>query len=273
MSQNKKGIIIDITDIISPWARIGLSPWPVFVSFAFGGIFFNASLWFWGGEFIDVSIILAYALFAMYCWGIRLMREGIIKGYYTSRVGNGLKWSIYLFILSEAMFFFSFFWTFGHRSLVPRINFGSVWPPYGIRPIHPAALPLFNMGVLVWSSCTLNLSTGLMRLIKFKRAIIWAVFRFFLGGLFLLAQWSEYRGAGFTICDRVYGRIFFLLTGFHGFHVILGLSWILLNIYRLFNEHYHTGFNLCWMAGLWYWHFVDLIWIVIWRWIYCWGYL
>nr|BDX99473.1 cytochrome c oxidase subunit III [Ficopomatus enigmaticus] len=257
--------------LLSPWARLSPSPWPMLISYGFGFIFLKMTLWFWGANFYPLLLSVLFVLMVSVFWVRDLIREGMLKGMFTSRVNNGLKWAVWMFILSEAMFFSSFFWAYGHSSLAPSIEFGISWPPLGIHPIHPAALPLFNLGVLVWSSCTLNYSTGLLRVGELKSATIWMGATIFLGFCFVFAQLVEYKTARFSLADGVFGSTFFLLTGFHGFHVMAGMSVLIFNLWRLVEGHYHTGVNLCWMGGVWYWHFVDLIWIGIWFWIYSWG--
>ena len=93
---------------------------------------------------------------------------------------------------------------------------GGRWPPVGIKPISPLGVPLFNLVTLVWSSATLNLANGVLRLGDRNQALFYLGITIVLGILFEYAQYSEYKMTPFAMCDGSFGRTFFLLTGFHG---------------------------------------------------------
>ena len=176
-----------------------------------------------------------------------------------------------LFILSEVCLFFSFFWAFFHSSLVPTVEIGAVWPPRGVDPLNPFSVPLLNTVVLVSSGATVTWTHHAIISGKRKEAIIGLVFTVFLGILFTGLQAMEYYEAPFTISDSVYGSTFFLTTGAHGAHVLIGSSFLLVCLLRLiyyqFTRHHHFGFE----AAVWYWHFVDVVWLFLFIFMYWWG--
>lgn len=163
---------------------------------------------------------------------------------YTSWVIRGLKWATQLFIFSEVMFFLSFFYAFAHLNVVPRFEFGCQSPPPGIKPIHPRALPFFNLCVLLLSSGFLNVATGNLRMGEHYECKFYLVLTLVLRLFFFWAQYHEFRCAWFTICDRCYGRTFYILTGFHGLHVFVGRVVLLINLWRHTEYQFHRGFNV-----------------------------
>jgi len=176
-----------------------------------------------------------------------------------------------LFILSEICFFFSFFWAFFHSSLVPTIELGSVWPPQGIEVLNPFSVPLLNTAVLLSSGATVTWAHHAIISGKRDEAIQGLFLTLILGALFTSLQVMEYIEASFCIADSVYGSVFFVATGFHGLHVIIGTTFLAVCWFRLlyhqFTRHHHFGFE----AASWYWHFVDVVWLFLYVCIYWWG--
>lgn len=168
-------------------------------------------------------------------------------GHHTSYVSRGLRAGILLFIISEALFFFGFFWAFFHSSLRPNPEVGCVWPPTGIEPIRPFAIPLLNTAILLGSG--FRVTWAHHALIEGNRSeAIWGLFStVLLGGIFTVLQVKEYLDAPFTIADGIYGSIFFVTTGFHGLHVIIGTIFLGVNLVRAIGHHFsishHLGFE------------------------------
>lgn len=157
-----------------------------------------------------------------------------------------------LFILSEVCLFFSFFWAFFHNSLAPTIEIGAVWPPIGIKPLDPFSIPLLNTAILLSSGATVTWAHHGMIVGKKKEAIISLGLTVILGLIFTGLQGMEYYEAPFTISDSVYGSTFFVTTGAHGGHVLIGSTFLLVCLYRLikgqFTRRHHLGFD----AAVWY---------------------
>jgi len=172
------------------------------------------------------------------------------------------------------MLFFPFFWTFFHASLSPAVTIGAIWPPIGIKDLEtldPFMLPLVNTIVL--------LSSGIA-LVAAHRAIILGYKSFVLNMMYLAIslgiffswlQFVEYGLTKFTINDGIYGSIFFMLTGLHGFHVIVGTTLLIISYWRVaannLSRRHHIGFE----TAAWYWHFVDIVWLGVYAFVYVWG--
>lgn len=212
-------------------------------------------------------LIVAFLIAGL--WWRDVRRERVFQGSHRSFVQTGLKIGIILFIFSEILFFRAFFWTFFHRRLNPLLERGLIWPPSGIRTLNPFQIPLLNTIILLRSGISITwFHHSLVANRLDNRRIIFTIL---LGGYFTFLQWWEYNEAIFTIADSIYGRVFFLATGFHGLHVIIGTIFLIWQWARilasLYNSYSHVGLE----ARIWYWHFVDVVWLFLFRIIYWWG--
>ena len=176
-----------------------------------------------------------------------------------------------LFIVSEVMFFFGFFWAFFHSSLSPVPEIGSLWPPMGIDTISAWGVPLLNTIILLSSGITITWAHHAIVCGHRKNAISGLLLTIILALLFTMLQGFEYIDANFTISDSIYGSTFYLATGFHGFHVIIGTIFIIISTIRLINHHFTKEHHFGFEAAAWYWHFVDVVWLFLFVVIYWWG--
>lgn len=182
------------------------------------------------------------------------------------------KRGILLFITSEVIFFVSFFWCYFDFVLVVDFELGGVWPPKGIQRINPFRIPLLNTIILLSSGVLVTWSHFRILQNNWFISVIRLVSTLILGIYFLCIQFQEYVDASYTFISRGYGRIFFLATGFHGFHVLLGCILLAGSLTRFLNltadsfRHYNFEFSA------WYWHFVDVVWLFLFIFIYWWGY-
>jgi cytochrome c oxidase subunit 3 len=204
-------------------------------------------------------------------WWRDVVREGTFQGHHTKSVQSGLRWGMLLFIVSEIMFFFAFFWAFFASSLSPSLDIGGVWPPPGIEVLNAWEVPLLNTIILLLSGVTCTWSHNAIVLGDRNSALISLGFTIFLGALFTCLQGVEYLDANFTMSDGIYGSVFFLATGFHGFHVLIGSTFLFLCLIRLFKHHFTTQHHFGFEAAAWYWHFVDVVWLFLFVSIYWWG--
>ncbi|PNF34264.1 Cytochrome c oxidase subunit 3, partial [Cryptotermes secundus] len=176
-----------------------------------------------------------------------IVREGTYQGLHTKKVTKGLRWGIILFIISEVFFFISFFWAFFHRRLSPTIELGSTWPPTGILPFNPIQIPLLNTAILLASGVTVTWAHHGLLENNHTQRIQGLFFTVILGDYFTILQAYEYVEASFTIADSSYGSTFFVATGFHGLHVIIGTTFLLTCLLRQINLHFssnhHFGFE------------------------------
>jgi len=181
----------------------------------------------------------------------------------------GLRLGFLLFILSEVALFFRLFWAYFHSSLSPAIELGSSWPPCGIVPITPLYLPLVNTFVLLTSSATLTCAHLQLIAWDLRSCVLSFTLTLCLGTYFLILQGIEYFNSTFTLADSVFGSCFFLLTGFHGFHVLLGTIFLIVMFFRLLALHFTSTRHLGFVFSIWYWHFVDVVWLFVYLIVYC----
>ncbi|KAF0148309.1 MAG: cytochrome c oxidase subunit 3 [Ignavibacteria bacterium] len=197
---------------------------PFFVRFFVFGLAGGGVCFFSGLGVGMLSIFLFLVCATGLGWGVSLVFfsfEG--KGGF---VNSHFRFGFLLFLLSETFFFFSFFWRFFHCELVPRVEFGGVFPPFGIFRVVSFGVPFLNTVVLLSSGVAVTLAHK--EVLEKGSPFFSLFFTFLLGCLFLFFQFKEYRGCGFSFSDRVFGRVFYILTGFHGFHVFLGSFFLLL---------------------------------------------
>jgi len=253
-----------------PFHLVNYRPWPILGAFSaiitIIGIIkwfhiFNNSL-FMIGRFLTLIII--------YQWWRDITREGTFQGLHTYTVTIGLRWGIILFITSEVFFFISFFWRFFHRSLSPTIELGLIWPPKGIETFNPIQIPLLNTLILLTSGLTVTWAHHSLIENNFPQTNQGLLFTVLLGIYFSILQGYEYIESSFTISDATYGSTFFIATGFHGIHVIIGTTFLLTCLLRHISNHYSSIHHFGFEAAAWYWHFVDVVWLFLYISIYWW---
>jgi len=257
--------------IRQPFHLVEFSPWPLTGSIGALILTIGLTSWFHGYGMKCIILGLLLVLITIIQWWRDVIREGTYQGHHTSYVAKGLRWGIILFIASEVLFFFAFFWAFFHRRLAPTPELGCAWPPTGIEPLNPFAIPLLNTAVLLARGVTVTWAHHALIEGQRTEAIQALIFTVALGIYFTFLQAIEYFEAPFTIADRVYGSTFFVATGFHGLHVLIGSSFLLVCLVRVILHHFSTGHHFGFEAAAWYWHFVDVVWIFLYMCIYWWG--
>ena len=223
------------------------------------------------GAYITVAGLIG-VLFTMFSWWADVIREAH-SGDHTPIVQLHLRYGMILFIASEVMFFVAWFWAYFNAALFPVADapVSGVWPPEGMEVLNPWGWPLFNTLVLLCSGTTVTRAHH--ALIHGDREGLkkglWATI--LLGLLFTSVQAYEYASAPFGFDDNIYTSTFFMATGFHGFHVIVGTIFLIVCLARSYKGHFspqqHFGFE----AAAWYWHFVDVVWLFLFIAIYVWG--
>jgi cytochrome c oxidase subunit III len=261
------------------------SPWPIIAAaFAFltaaglimamhevkiGGVRPGAAVLALGG---------AGVLFTMAGWWRDVIAEAQ-GGYHNALVRHGLTLGMLLFIASEVMFFVAWFWAFFASSLgsndpqiFGRLDFThGMWPPKGTEVLDPLRLPLMNTFVLVTSSFAVNVAHEALREGQRKAFKIFLAVAIGLGALFVVTQAYEYVHAPFPFKNSIYGATFFMATGFHGAHVIIGVVFLTVCLARAFAGQFTPRHHLGFQFAAWYWHFVDVVWIFLFTCIYLWG--
>jgi len=254
-----------------PFHLVDPSPWPLA-----GGL--SAFVLAWGAiaYFHDRSekwgllAGLAMVLLTMALWWRDVIREGRDGHSHTHEVRHGLRMGMALFIASEVMFFVAFFWAFFHNSL--RVSpVVTQWPPAGIEVLNTWHIPFLNTLILMSSGITLTKGHHALVADHKANCARWLALTIALGLIFLSLQIHEYGEAMFAFTDGIYPSVFYMATGFHGFHVFVGVCFLSVCLARTlggqFTAHHHVGFE----AAAWYWHFVDAVWVFLFVWVYWWG--
>nr|WGO57930.1 cytochrome c oxidase subunit III [Episymploce sundaica] len=254
-----------------PFHLVDQSPWPL--TGAIGAMIMMTGLIKWFHQFNNELMLIGMLILilTMIQWWRDIVREGTYQGLHTKFVTKGLRWGMILFIISEVFFFISFFWAFFHSSLSPTIELGSLWPPMGILPFNPLQIPLLNTAILLASGVTVTWAHHGLLEDNYNQSLQGLFFTVTLGIYFTILQAYEYVEAPFTIADSVYGSSFFMATGFHGLHVIIGTTFLLTCLLRHLSLHFSSGHHFGFEAAAWYWHFVDVVWLFLYVSIYWWG--
>nr|YP_980184.1 cytochrome c oxidase subunit III [Coleonyx variegatus]BAF43972.1 cytochrome oxidase subunit 3 [Coleonyx variegatus] len=247
------------------------SPWPLTGAIAALLMTSGLAMWFHFNTMTLMNIGLLIMILTMIQWWRDIVREGTYQGHHTPNVQKGLRYGMILFITSEVFFFLGFFWAFYHSSLAPTPELGGCWPPSGILPLNPFEVPLLNTAVLLASGVTVTWAHHAIMTGKHLEANQALTLTILLGAYFTILQAMEYYEAPFTIADSAYGATFFVATGFHGLHVIIGTSFLTICLLRQINHHFTTNHHFGFEAAAWYWHFVDVVWLFLYISIYWWG--
>nr|YP_009467130.1 cytochrome c oxidase subunit III [Agramma hupehanum]ARB50123.1 cytochrome c oxidase subunit III [Agramma hupehanum] len=254
-----------------PYHLVNYSPWPLTGSIGALTLTSGLTLMFMNKNMNLMMLGMLITLMTMFQWWRDISREATFQGLHNSLIIKGLKISMILFIISEIMFFVSFFWAFLHSSLSPTMEIGMMWPPKGIITFNPMEIPLLNTMILLTSGMTVTWAHHSLIFNNFYQTKNSLYLTVTLGVLFTIFQGYEYIESNFTISDSIYGACFFMATGFHGLHVIIGTLFLLICLIRHnkhhFSKNHHYGFE----AASWYWHFVDVVWLMLYIMIYWWG--
>jgi cytochrome c oxidase subunit 3 len=263
------------------------SPWPLIASFSAMTMFLGLALSVNGSKAAGIplgGLGLASVLLMMYVWWRDVVREGAVQKCHSAVVQRGLRIGMALFILSEVMFFFAFFLSFFKAALMPVLHFDGdtifssetvvpgVWPPAGIETLDPWDIPFLNTVILLLSGTTVTWAHYCIHHGKRKEAIRALAVTIALGVSFTLLQALEYGHATFSITEGVYPSNFYMATGFHGAHVIIGTLFLTVCLVRLIKRQMlppegSLGFEF----AAWYWHFVDVVWLFLFVCVYVFG--
>nr|YP_009348101.1 cytochrome c oxidase subunit 3 [Nothoaspis amazoniensis]APW83514.1 cytochrome c oxidase subunit 3 [Nothoaspis amazoniensis] len=255
-----------------PFHIVDKSPWPITGSIA-AFTFMTGMIDLMHFNNLKILFIATIITFmTMIQWWRDICREASFQGNHTSIVLKSMKWGMSLFIISEIFFFISFFWAFFHSSLSPNIEIGIQWPPMAILPFNPFSIPLLNTTILLSSGISITWSHHSILMSNLNEAKNSLSSTILLGMLFTALQAWEYYQAPFSISDSIYGSTFFMATGFHGLHVIIGSTFLLISLIRLILMHFSNSHHFGFEAAAWYWHFVDVVWLFLYTFVYWWVY-
>ncbi len=274
MSSDSHGTITS-SGLKQPYHLVDPSPWPIIGAFTGGATLTGIVLASHYHNWWLLTLGLVGTLVVMYGWWRDVLKESSTPGLHSTIVRLGLRYGVIMFIASEVMFFVGFFWAFFHFALYPEHVLGVVnptWPPPGVLTFDPWGLPFLNTMILLLSGTTVTWAHhGILH--NDRKAVIQGLtITVLLGLLFTTLQAWEYSLAPFKFFGGgVYPSVFFLATGFHGFHVIIGTIFLAVCLLRARKGHFtaerHFGFE----AAAWYWHFVDVVWLFLFICVYWWG--
>lgn len=244
---------------------------------ALGGVAFIHS-WYAGVGILLTGCVLLIAVLTI--WSRTIIKEAIIDQAHTFVVRKGLRIGILLMILAELMFFVAFFWSFFDAWLAPAdiLKGGiwpvikGVWPPHGIEAVDHWGLPFLNTLILLLSGTTVTWAHYSLINSNNKEVIQSLAVTVGLGTIFLILQVLEYIHSSFLFKEEgvkaIYSSNFYMATGFHGVHVLLGVVFLTVCLVRAikgrFSKDHHVGFEF----AAWYWHFVDVVWLFLFVFVY-----
>tara|TARA_A100001035_G_scaffold172401_1_gene136798 strand:- start:54 stop:875 length:822 start_codon:yes stop_codon:yes gene_type:complete len=271
MSENQK----------HPYHLVDPSPWPLVTAaslliLAYGFIMFmhqEKSLLF----IIGTLALIASSIF----WWRDVVSESEGGKFHNKVVQIGLRYGMILFIASEVMFFSAWFWAFFDVAFYPGENsqeligrqeaLGGVFPPEDIELIPPFGIPLLNTFILLASGGTVTWAHHALRENDRKNFLIFLFLTILLGLIFTGFQGYEYLHATFSIDEGIYPSTFYMATGFHGAHVIIGTIFLIVCFIRGAKGHFKPEQHLGFEFAAWYWHFVDVVWLFLFTFVYWWA--
>jgi cytochrome c oxidase subunit 3 len=252
-----------------PYHLVDPSPWPVVGSIAaflaaVGAVLFMHEISIWGLPTPTLMIIgFLGVLFTMFMWWRDVVGEATFRHLHTPVVQIGLRYGMALFIASEVMFFFAFFWAYFDASLFPKEATGGTWPPQGVQTFDPFDIPLLNTLILLTSGVTVTWAHHALREGNRQGMLQGLGLTILLGICFTTLQVYEYAHAAFGFREGIYPSTFFMATGFHGFHVIVGTLFLTVCFFRAWRGHFRPDHHFGFEAAAWYWHFVDVVWLFL----------
>ena len=254
-----------------PYHLVDPSPWP-FIGSVSGFVMAIGAVMYMHAGISWVLILGVVAIMGtMAGWFWEVVKEAEFGGYHNPVVQVGMRYGMVLFIASEVMFFVAWFWAYFNAALFPTEQIAGQWPPPGVQTFDTWDLPFLNTLILLMSGITVTWAHHALRENNRTHFLQGLALTIFLGVCFTGVQAFEYSHAAFGFQDGIYPSTFYMATGFHGFHVLVGTIFLLVCFFRgragHFTDQQHFGFE----AAAWYWHFVDVVWLFLFVSIYWWG--
>lgn len=277
-------------DVKHDYHLVNPSAWPLFGAMAvtvlaIGGVIYMKGLFGLPEGFPWVAFAgLAMVLWVMFGWWTQVVREGR-TGDHTPVVEIGLKYGMILFIASELMFFGAWFWSFFEFAIFFDARTGATfdatnpiyaeglsrfaaWPPVGVTTFDPFHLPLMNTLILLLSGTTVTAAHHALQHNRLDNAKFMLLLTIVLGAAFTGLQVLEYSEAQFSYDGTIYGSAFFMATGFHGAHVVIGTIFLTVCLLRIMAGNMTAKKHLGFEFAAWYWHFVDVVWLFLFAFVY-----
>ena len=254
-----------------PWHLVDPSPWPIVGAVSAGVLTTGTVVYMHDGGGWLLALGTLGILITMFYWFRDVIIEATFQGHHSAPVQIGMRYGMVLFIASEVMFFSAWFWAFFNASLFPPEQINGVWPPPGVVPFNPWELPFLNTLILLTSGVTVTWAHHALIEGNRTHLLQGVALTILLGLTFTGVQAYEYSHAAFGFKDGIYSTTFYMATGFHGFHVIVGTIFLIVCFFRAQNNHFKTDHHFGFEAAAWYWHFVDVVWLFLFTCIYWWG--
>nr|YP_010936732.1 cytochrome c oxidase subunit III [Stigmaeopsis nanjingensis]WKW93586.1 cytochrome c oxidase subunit III [Stigmaeopsis nanjingensis] len=196
-----------------------------------------------------------------------MMKENNLMGKYHIKKKHIVSNGFILFIMSETMIFMSLFWSYIHNAFSSNSFMGNFWPPKGLVPANPTSMIIFGTSILLSSSIIIMFCHHLMMKNDKKKSLMFLMICLIMGVIFIDMQVLEmsnfYMKLNFNFNDSIFSNSFLFTTSLHASHVILGLMGLMIS-YKIMNNNYNNKMNYTNMElSIWYWHFVDYIWIIV----------
>ena len=264
----------DATHRTHPFHLVNPSPWPIIGSAAAACMAVGLIVYMHTNFYLLFVTGVLLMMITFIGWWRDVVKEANSGVDHTEVVRTGLRIGMLLFIASEVMFFFAFFWAYFHASL-PILNVvAGPWPNNNLKAMGPAGIPMLNTLILLTSSVTVTVAHHAILENDRRTLVNWTAITFVLGIIFLCFQGYEYGHLiehEWKISDGIYPSAFFLATGFHGFHVFIGTTFLIVCFFRARAGHFTPDAHIGFEAAAWYWHFVDVVWIFLYINVYWWG--
>ena len=254
-----------------PYHLVDPSPWPLIGAVSAFVLAIGALLVMHEQSYWLLIIGAVMVMGTMFGWWRDVVDEAENLGFHNRVVQVGLRYGMSLFIASEVMFFAAFFWAFFNASLFPPEAINFIWPPENITTFNAWDLPLLNTLILLLSGCTVTWAHHALIEGNRRDLIRGLSLTVALGVLFTGLQAYEYSHAAFGFREGIYPSTFFMATGFHGFHVIVGTVFLFVCLIRAIRGHFKDDHHFGFEAAAWYWHFVDVVWLFLFSCVYVWG--
>ncbi len=283
MSHDNHGVVrYEDSRIPQPWHLVRPSVWPMVGAFAAGIMMLGAVLFMHKdkisifGKTLEFGVgAPVFGLFGvlavMFFWWKDIIHETVVEKAHSPFVSIGLRYGMLLFIASEVMFFAAFFWAYYSVAFFPPAVLGGVWPPADIKTFNVLDMPFFMTMILLLSGTTVTWAHHALMVDNRKDLITGLALTVALGLSFSVCQALEYHHADFTIKSGMFGSTFYLATGFHGLHVIIGTIFLAVCLWRAVKGQMTPKAHFGLVAAAWYWHFVDIVWVFLFISIYWYG--
>jgi len=278
MSEHHDTVEFTDSGIPQPWHLVKPSVWPILGALAAGLMMGGAVLFMHKIKIgtVDLGvgwplIGLAGVLTIMFVWWRDVIRESTVERAHSAVVKIGLRYGMALFIASEVMFFSAFFWAYYSAALFPPEVLGGIWPPANIKTFDPFDMPFIMTLILLLSGTTVTWAHHAVVEGDQKNLVKALACTVALGFSFTCCQAYEYHHAAFSLKSGMFGSTFFMATGFHGLHVIIGTIFLAVCLWRATKGHFTPTSHFGLEAAAWYWHFVDVVWLFLFVSIYWYG--